>query len=104
MPPFKFSFAVSLIVEHLWLVFHPILVVIPPGLPFAGSLDDNNNNNDASAFNRGLPDDDALPQDVPAAVLPPTPVLIAPAPSVALEPGWPAIPETLPYLNGLFPH
>ena len=95
MPSSKSPSALSLLVNCLWLVFYPILVVIPPGLPFAGNLDNNDDNNDAAAFNQGLPDDDTLPRVIPAIALPPAPVLAALVPPVALEPGWPAIPATL---------
>ena len=79
-----------------------------PSLLVTDSL--NNDDDDAAAPNGGLPGDDALPQAVPAAALHPAPYapslptaqappVAAPpvaAPSGADEPGWPAIPATLP--------
>ena len=108
MSPSKLPHAISLIVDHLWLVFQPILVAFPPGLLFAESSDDDNDD-DAAPYG-GPSGDDAIPQVVHAAVLPPalvapalpvaqaSPVAVLPVapPSVAIEPRWPAIPATLP--------
>ena len=73
----------------------------------------DNSDDDAAAPNGNLPGDNAVPQAVPAAALPPTLDVLAPpaapappvaAPPVAafpfvFEPGWPAIPATLPQME-----
>ena len=105
----KLPHAVSSIVNHLWLVFQPILAALL-GLCFTDSS--NNNDDDAAAPDRNLPGDNTLPQAVSVAVSPPAPDALAPpaaqvplvaAPHVAsppgtIEPGRPAIPATLPQM------
>ena len=89
MSPSKLPHAISLIVDHLWLVFQPISVAFPPSLLFAESSDDDDD--DAAAPNGDLPGYDVLPQAVPAAALPPAPDALAlpaaAAPPVVAPPG-----------------
>ena len=100
----KLPHTVSSTVDHLWLVFQPILAALP-GLYFMDSSNDDDD--DAAAPNGNLPGDNTLPQVVSVAVPPPAldapappaaqvPLVAATAPPGAIEPRWPAIPATLP--------
>ena len=87
MSPSKLPHAITLIVDHLWHVFQPISAALPPGLPFVGSSDDDED--DASAPQGDLPGIGAL-------TIPPVPDERAPPVALAPLEALPGAPPDAP--------